>query len=194
MSVSTNSEAQFSYECILGTPAEYCGLDAIAKFKSAGPVDQEALVNSFRDALSNAGFSCVAERLCVVVSKVLAFRGEALHVPMSDTDQYGRPEGAPSMIVTPEALAVVEPDYVLVEASRSNHSSGDDYDYRYLAVPRGSSLPSRSRWYHEDTFDKEVNRMGRLDTNSETIVDLPEGAQLWDGTKWVPAEKLEYYY
>ena len=169
--------------------------DEVAVLNTEEAVDKEKVIAKFRDCLTSAGFDVPNLSLSVEARQVFRFRNAEFALPLADTNQYGVPYSSSDIDgVGPECLDQVEPHEVLVMTSRSSHNSGDDYDHRLLAVPRGSSLPEGSKWYHEEVFAEDINHMGGMDSNSDTTIDLPEGARFWNGAQWVPIEKLEYHY
>lgn len=175
------------YRYFIGADTDHEGFHSFFKHESPTLVDVDELLRTLdaalRPALEQAGFVCVdpVPNWSVNVEHVHVFRGEEVIFP-------------DSLENVAEAITKVGPEDVLVEAYRRSHNSGERYDSRLLTVPKGSRLPSDSSGYHKDAFDKNVNWISGMDSNSEETVNLPENAKAWDGTQWVPISKLEYHY
>lgn len=175
------------YRYTIGAYGEYGQFSSDFRYESPMPVDTEDIICSLRaalrTALEQAGFSCAGSGpdWKVEMEEFHPFRGQEVSLPTPFANFA-------------EAIAQVSPGDVLVVAYRICHNSGYAYDYRLIAVPKGSRLPRRFRRYHPHLFDRDVNHMSGMDSNSEETVRLPENTKAWDGTQWAPISKLEYYY
>ena len=149
-----------------------------------------SIVDSIEELVKQAGFVRLPRRglgLGVEIDQVHQFRSAEVVLPL---DAFGED----SNVDVAALLEQIEPHEVLVVTRRHSHNSGGAYDYRLLAVPKGSKLQRDSRQYHRDTFDKEVNHMSGVDSNSRTVVNLPAGARVWESGQWKPAPNLTYEY
>lgn len=164
-------------------------------FEPAFQLDSEGIAGGYilyplENLIKQAGFVRLPNRslrLGVETSQVHQFRGAEVVLPL---DAFGKD----SNVDVAALLEQVEPHEVLVVTCRYSHNSGGAYDYRLLAVPKGSKLQRDSRQYHRDAFDKEVNHMSGVDSNSRTVVNLPAGARVWESGQWKPAPNLTYEY
>lgn len=168
------------YRYLLGTYDDRGGdIEPFFRFDSPDQVEHEDVLNSLRTALEQAGFTCLPKSgLSVKESQVHIFRKEEVDLPLkvANVDQ---------------ALDQIGSNEVLVVACRSQHSSGTDGEHRLLAIPKGSTLPRRADWRHDDAFDKDVNWMFGEDLSWEPMT-LPQGTQIWDGSHWIPISMLDY--
>ncbi|OGN13659.1 MAG: hypothetical protein A3D48_04155 [Candidatus Yanofskybacteria bacterium RIFCSPHIGHO2_02_FULL_43_17] len=158
------------------------------------PIDQAA-----KSVIAGQGFALLngnehpGTGLSIRVNQIYPFRGEELELHVLYDDPHFQEQNS-WLRGLDQALDMLGQDMVIVGTCRYSHNSGGSYDFKVLAVPKGSQLPEKSQYYHQEPFDKEVNWMGGMDSNSEETVHLPKGSLIWNGKKWWPTTRIKYYY
>ena len=164
----------------------------ICKLDRPERLDGEVMLQTFQSAMTKEGFTLLDSHLEVRVKQVWLFREEEFELSVADVEPDLQNESW--LTGLDGALEMVTPEMVVLIAYRKCHNSGSSYDFRVLAVPKGSQLPKRSENYHHVPFDKEINWMWDMDSNSQQTVYLPQGALIWNGKEWEPITRIKYYY
>lgn len=75
---------------------------------------------------------------------------------------------------------------------RHSHSGGGAYDWRHVAVPKGSQI--RVPGGHKSHKIVKDVKISFADCNGDYYYGLPQGSYLWQEDAWVAAERVEYDY
>jgi len=175
-----------TYRYVVGIVGQYDNLEPMFEVKSNSKLESSVLLDRMYAALEATGFPRVSppkdgpafrlgfsiEERCVCSFRGSEFELEANVVEQQDVDR---------------ALSQLGPDEVFVVTCRMAHSSGTDYDYRLLAVPRGSQCMDK-------TFDDDVNWICTADSNAEWSMTVPGGSRIWRKGRWKPVRRLHYSY
>ncbi len=87
--------------------------------------------------------------------------------------------------------------YSIVVFERCSHNDGEAYDWRFVAVVRGSvKFISHPNFGHTVRIKEPIDICSSLDSNSDSEIKLPANSMEYstDLLEWQPCTELAYFY